>query len=62
MAKTDKKEGARDRNKGRPQSDFAQTIHYKLGLKQESYSRKGYGVGFVSKINRFTGVVEEKFI
>ena len=50
------------KNKGLFKSNFALTQHYKLGLKQESYSKKGYGVGFVSKRDRFTGVVEEKFI
>ena len=32
--------------------------HYKLTPKVESYSKRGFGVGFVSKADRFTGVNE----
>ena len=36
--------------------------HYKLKLKSESFSRKGFGNGFVSKANRFSGINESKFL
>ena len=35
--------------------------HYKLKQKKESYSKKGFGNGFASKTDRFTGVHEAKF-
>ena len=38
-----------------------QQPHYKLSLKRESYSQKGFGNGFTSSGDRFTGVNEAKF-
>lgn len=35
--------------------------HYKLKQKAESYSCKGFGNGFASKADRFSGVHEAKF-
>ena len=42
-------------------SNFTRQHHYKLSLKQESFSKKGFGVGFVSGGDRFTGIAEAKF-
>ena len=41
--------------------NFNSQAHYKLKEKQESYSTKGYGNGFLSRGDRFTGVHEAKF-
>ncbi len=37
---------------------FSNQAHHKLGTKGESYSLKGYGNGFVSKGDRFSGIDE----
>ena len=33
--------------------NFGNEMHYKLGVKRESFSKKGYGVGFASQADRF---------
>ena len=40
---------------------FSVAPHYKNPSKTESYSVKGFGNGFVSAVDRFTGVNEAKF-
>ena len=35
--------------------------HYRLNNKQESYSTRGFGNGFASQGDRFTGINELKF-
>ena len=41
---------------------FSNQAHHRIGSKGESYSLKGYGNGFVSKGDRFSGIDEQKFI
>ena len=42
------KDGSIRKHKGLINSNFTRQHHYKLGVKQESFSKKGFGVGFVS--------------
>lgn len=37
-------------------------MHYKLINKKESYSKEGFGNGFASKVDRFTGKKELKYV
>lgn len=41
---------------------FSSHAHHKLHVKEESYSKKGFGNGFVSLADRFSGVDETKFL
>ena len=58
QAKSMKKLG----NKAFTFTNFSNQPHHRLANKAESYSVKGFGNGFVSQANRFTGVDERKFM